>query len=689
MKSYAYQKEQTRQILARHRAAAREIAPIPSVVNRVRRRAAFRRFQTFCETYQSAIYRLPWSPDHLRMIGHLERAVREGTLVAFAMPRGSGKTSLSESAVLWAALTGKCEFAVLIGADQAAAEQNLQAIYAQLTTNDDLADDFPEVCYPLRKLEGIHQRRLTYNGEQIRYKLTHTRIIFPTIPGSKASAAIIQTTGLTGQIRGMKYSRPDGSTARPSLVLIDDPQSDESARSPTQCAARESILAGAVLGLAGPGRKIAGIMTVTVIAPGDLAERFLDRSKHPDWHGERTKLVYSFPSSPKWETYAELRAESLRAGGSGEPATEFYAANRAEMDEGAAVAWPQRHHSDELSAIQHAMNLRLRDPSAFASEYQNEPLPDPALAAEITVDEILRRATGRPRHAVPLEAANLTAVVDVQASLLYYVVVAWAADFTGSVVDYGTYPEQRRDYFTLRDARRTLAAAAPGAGLEGAVYAGLDQLTRALAAQGYIRDDGQELRIERILIDANWSVSTELVYTLARASPHAGLLIPAHGRFIGASSKPMHEWSRKPGDRRGLNWVIPAGDRRRRAARHVVFDSNFWKSFIHARLAVAMGDRGRIDLFGDRAQAHRMFAEHLTAEYRVKTAGRGRVVDEWKARPDRPDNHWLDCLAGAAVAASIGGAQLPGQPILAPRRRRFTFADARAAAARLADRSAR
>jgi hypothetical protein len=149
----------------------------------------------------------------------------------------------------------------------------------------------------------------------------------------------------------------------------------------------------------------------------------------------------------------------------------------------------------------------------------------------------------------------------------------------------------------------------------------------------------------------------------------------------------MHEWSRKPGDRRGLNWVIPAGDRRRRAARHVIFDSNFWKSFIHARLAVAMGDRGRIDLFGDRAQAHRMFAEHLTAEYRVKTAGRGRVVDEWKARPDRPDNHWLDCLAGAAVAASIGGAQLPGQPTLAPRRRRFTFADARAAAARLADRS--
>ncbi len=39
-------------------------------------------------------------------------------------------------------------------------------------------------------------------------------------------------------------------SGRRSLVLIDDPQTDESARSPSQCAARERILAGAILGLA-------------------------------------------------------------------------------------------------------------------------------------------------------------------------------------------------------------------------------------------------------------------------------------------------------------------------------------------------------------------------------------------------------------------------------------------------------
>ena len=111
----------------------------------------------------------------------------------------------------------------------------------------------------------------------------------------------------------MKYKRADGRTVRPSLVVLDDPQTDESARSLSQCATRESILAGAVLGLAGPGKKISGIMPCTVIRPGDMADNILDRDKHPEWNGERTKMVYSFPTNEKlWQRYAEIRAECLR-----------------------------------------------------------------------------------------------------------------------------------------------------------------------------------------------------------------------------------------------------------------------------------------------------------------------------------------------------------------------------------------
>lgn len=87
-----------------------------------------------------------------------------------------------------------------------------------------------------------------------------------------------------------------------------------------------------------------------------------------------------------------------------------------------------------------------------------------------------------------------------------------------------------------------------------------------------------------------------------------------------------------------------------------------------------MGDRGCLSIFGDRSEQHRMFSEQVTAEYFVKTEGRGRVVDEWKARPEQPDNHWLDCLVGSAVAASMQGALLFGTDLpTIPRRVRISF----------------
>jgi len=114
----------------------------------------------------------------------------------------------------------------------------------------------------------------------------------------------------------------------------------------------------------------------------------------------------------------------------------------------------------------------------------------------------------------------------------------------------------------------------------------------------------------------------------------------------------------------------------KRAIRHVLFDTNFWKSFVHARLAVAMGDRGCLSLFGDAPEQHRLFAEHLTSEYRVKTEGRGRTVDEWKLRPERGDNHWFDGLVGCAVAASMQGIVLSGtESSPAPQRQRVSFAE--------------
>ena len=660
--------------------AGRDIGDLPAVVNIERKKQAASDFRFFCESYFPLTFHLPWSPDHLKVIGKIEQAVLRGGLFAMAMPRGSGKTTICECACIWAVLYGHRDFVCLIGSDEGHAMDMLDSIKMELDGNDLLLEDFPEVVYPIQCLDGIANRcnGQLYKGERTHIGWTAREIVLPSMPGSVGSGAIIKVAGITGRIRGMKYKRADGHTVRPSLVVLDDPQTDESARSLSQCATREGILAGAILGLAGPGKKISGIMPCTVIRPGDMADNILSRDKHPEWNGERTKMVYSFPvEEKKWQRYGELRGESLRSHGDIRLATEFYGADREAMDAGAEIAWPERFNHDELSAIQHAMNLRLQDEAAFFAEYQNEPLPaETSESEELSADQIASKTNRMQRRTVPVGCNHVTMFIDVQANLLFFVVAAWEDDFTGYVIDYGTFPDQQRPYFTLRDARLTLPLATKASGIEGAIYAGLEQLTTSYLGREWRRDDGAMLRVERCLIDANWGSSTDVVYQFCRQSAHAGVVMPSHGRFVGASSQPFSEYKRRPGDRVGHNWRMPnvAG---KRAVRHVVYDTNFWKTFVHARLVVPMGDRGCLSIFGDGPEQHRLFAEHLTSEYRVKTEGRGRTVDEWKMRPERGDNHWFDGLVGCAAAASIQGAVLAGAggSIQPPKRERISFAE--------------
>ncbi len=642
--------------------AGRDIGELPEVVNPERKKRCRTNFRMFCEEYFPETFSLEWSPDHLKAIHKIETAVLKGGLFALAMPRGSGKSSLTEVAAIWAMLYGHREFIMLIGATESAALELLDSLMTEFEINEHLSADFPEVCYPIQQLDGIANRCAgqLYHGERTRITWTSNEIVLPTIKGSAASGIVVRVAGITGRIRGMKYKRPDGRSVRPSLVVIDDPQTSESAGSLEQTRKRIRVLAGDILGLAGPGQKISGIMPCTIIRPGDMADIILNRQTHPDWNGERTKMVYEFPKNMKlWEKYAEIRAEALREEGNFRRATEFYEAHRAEMDEGAKVSWEARYNHDEISALQHAMNLKFQDEVAFQAEYQNDPLPEDTGGEEIlSIDAICAKINGLPHNKVPLACDRVTLFIDVQKALLFYVVTAWAENFTGSVIDYGAWPDQHRREFSLADANPTIQSEFPRAGLEGGLYAALTALTDDLLGREWEREDGAVLKIERALIDANWGTSTDLVYQFCRESKFAGIVLPSHGRYVGASSKPMTEYRKQPGDRLGFNWMMPSVAKKR-AVRHVIYDSNFWKSFVHARLAVPTGDKGSLTLYGRIPGIHQLLAEHLTAEYRVKTQGRGRTVDEWKLKPEHHDNHWLDCLAGCAVCGSMLGCTLP------------------------------
>ncbi len=643
-------------------ASGRDISPLPRVRSGRRKTSCKTSFRKFCDTYFKEVFNIPWSDDHLKVIDKIERAVLAGGLFALAMPRGSGKTTLCEISALWAILYGHRKFICMIGASEDAAAQMVDSIKAEIEVNELLAADFPEVCYPIEKLDGIVNRTSgqLYKGKRTHITWTAKEIVLPSIPKSTASGAIVKCAGITGRIRGMKFKRPDGKSVRPDFVICDDPQTDESARSPSQCVTRETILATAILGLAGPGQKMSGIMPCTIIRDNDMAMRMLDREKHPEWQGELTKMVYKWPDATNlWDEYAERRAEELRSDGDGSQATAFYADNREEMDKGAIVSWYDRFNEDELSAIQHAYNLRIRDESAFFSEYQNAPVVDSEQSDILTTDEIAEKVNGLKRGEVPGDVDKLTCFIDIQQKVLFYTVVGFAPNFSGYVIDYGIYPDQKLRYFTLREVRTTLQQKKRGAGLEGAIFHGLETLTDKLHDTIYTRDDGAELLLDLTLIDANWGLTTDLVHQFCRNTKHRGKIMPAHGRYVGAASRPFNEYSRKKGERIGYNWRIPTV-KGKRVVRHLLFDSNFWKSFLHARFAQPFGDAGSLTLFKAKPSVHQMIADQCCAEYRIRTAGRGRTVDEWRLPPNKPDNHFLDCLAGSCVAASVLGVKLSG-----------------------------
>lgn len=68
------------------------------------------------------------------------------------------------------------------------------------------------------------------------------------------------------------------------------------------------------------------------------------------------------------------------------------------MDAGPVVAWPARYEPNtEASAVQHTMNLKLRDGEAFAAECQNEPAAEQFADERLTADQVAEKTTSRLR----------------------------------------------------------------------------------------------------------------------------------------------------------------------------------------------------------------------------------------------------------------------------------------------------
>jgi len=657
--AYERKKERERQRNAVASARDREVGELPPPADIARREACRLDVVRWCDTYLPHWFHLGWPPDLKEVAEHGARVILQGGQQPTAMPRGGGKSTIAKALILWASLEGHRRFSVLVGANKSLADELLDDIKFELLTNDRLLEDYPETCVPVRNVGDVANRckGQTHAGEPTFIHWGKDRIVFPRIEGSPAAGVILVSKGLTGGLRGLNCKG-----VRPDLVLLDDVQTDDSARSAKQIRRRLKIIKGAVRGLAGPGKEVSLFAMVTIIQPGDVADQLLDPTLNPEWQGTRYKLLYRFPADMElWRQYYDIRRAALVAGARGvdrwKACNAFYRRNRKAMDAGASVAWEARKLPAQLSALQFAMDLYFEDESVFLAEYQQTPKrDDQGDTTELTVADIVTKTTGLPAAIVPLHAVLVTAFVDVQHDLFYWCVSAWRDDFAGGPIDYGAWPEQRREYFTASDADPRLGTAYPGCRSQAAVKQGLTDLARHLRGRVWRRETGSDgaLPIDLCLVDWGDGAMTAEIAEVCRLPEFHGWLIPARGKGITPDKAPMHEYRIKPGEKLGHHWHYKHS---KFGVKGVDVDTNYWKSFVADALASPFGNRGAITFFGGPGKRHEMFAEHCTSETRsrVKNVKTGRTVDVWNAKPGRPDNHLWDCLVGCTVGASLKG----------------------------------
>lgn len=599
----------------------------------------------------------------------IQVASNESTFLAGRRMTVTHNTSRTCNAALFAVLYQLREMVPVFSANTEKSKSQIMARWkAEIMSNDLLYWMFPYLIWPLRCLENRHQRCAgqTYNGELTCTQWTSDRIVFPTIEGVPGSGSAMIGLPLPS-CRGATHTKPDGTILRPDLVILDDVQKDEDAHNPRTVTKLEELIAHSAMMLGGHSKTMSAIMNCTVRETDDLSDRHL---KKPGWRRVRYKMLESRATHEKkhWlGPYAELRMDynpedpkdQTRAR---KKALQYFKDNMEEMKEGAVATWEWAYtwgdeDPTEISALQHAYNIIIDDgEEVFASECQNEPLQDVSGLPMLKGEEICKKQSHCLHNQVPQECTKLTSFVDVHPEILYWHVWAWEENFTGYLIDYGTFPKQPRRNFRHDNCPRPLSKLFPGLddyaranyALKGLIEGWEPEGWKGLCTREWTKTDGVPVKIDRLHIDANGEAK-DSVKKYIRRSPFTSMLCPSFGAGIGAKHRPLssmpggkEEWiptKPKPGEPTGIR-----------------FDTNFWKTRFHRALALPEGSQGALYVYKTtKPDHHRRLAEHWTAEPVHEVMAYGRIVYEFgEPRPGR-ENHDFDCAVGAMVAANCAG----------------------------------
>lgn len=648
---------------AKQRALAREIGEIPPVSDPVLRAECDAHLAIFLQRCFPDIFTLKFSKAHEDLIDAIERVITHGGNEAFACERGFGKTQVSVGAVNWGALTGRSKYSLIIGANAEMATDQRDGIKRRLETSEHLLALYPEICYPMKVLAGSLKMSATYRGRLLRIK-SRPHLVLPYVEGAPGSEAVISCTGIdSGSIRGRYYDRADGTTVRPDTVMLDDPQDDTTAKQPKEVENRSKKIRKAVMGMAGPGKKLAIMMPCTIIEKNDLAFEFTDRNIRPEWSGKRVRAMPRMPDDletefPKWHVYDELRREDLASGDKTRArATEYYLANQEEMTRGAVITWPDRVEEGCVDAMQSLMDKYLSDRMSFMAEQQQDPIGDDDLSTYLNTNQIAQRFNGMRRQQVPPGAALITSGIDIQEHLLYWSQTVWSEALSGWIVDRGTFPRQPiADFHHLTPPRTITQWVAKE--FPGQSFTWEEQHQLAIRACVDSLPKYRDLEQGPVVIDNRWHKAQSAVHQVASESDYAGLLAPAGGIAVGGNDIPISARKMQEGSKRigtDIEWYIKRVDKKTRI---VLFDANYYRSQFQKGIAKEPGSQGSITY--NSTIADPVFASHLGAKAMKRTPDAKRDIEIWTNKPGQDQDHWLDCCVMCRVGAEIAGYRAAG-----------------------------
>ncbi len=615
------------------------------------------------------------------MIAAIRQAILYGGDQSIAASRGEGKTTVCERLLLKYTLAGVINFSVLCAATGAAAANSLESIRDAIETNDRLLADYPEVCVPVAALENTpnrahyqvvtghrHDNGKPYKQHSSRFSWCGQEIIFPDVPGSPAGKAIIATRGLDAAVRGLKRKGH-----RPQVVIIDDPDTEDTARSEDQAKKLEDRIDRALGGLGGQQRGVARVMLTTLQNRICVSYKFTDPAAKPTWKGKRFRFLLKPPNRVDlWDEYVQLRQSGMESGEDefGRTAHAFYLENREAMDAGAEVANPNRLDSTELpdgsqmevSALQRYYNEVARiGPEAVATEYDNDP-PEEAgpMESGITAHRIQKQLSGYDRRTVPPDCVFLTRGVDVGKYALHWVVRAWRADATSYVIDYnvqevhGTQPNVDE-------------------GVEHAIVKALSDLFEATTEEPYTTIDGTDMPVNLSLIDARYK--KRAVYQFCRLLGHGVYPAMGFGKSQGCVKRSFWSPAKSTKTKKvGHGWVL---SKQPEGLWLVEADTDHWKEWEHERWMTATNKPGAAFLYGEGSKdprrlsvdekGHHSYAHHIVAEVVVEEIIKGALERRWKAKS--PNNHWFDASYLSDLAAAMCGVRLLQQQKQVERKR--------------------